>query len=549
VSSQCRDSRGIASGQSLGATKMHNTMSSGTHACIACHSTGVKYVKAGKSARFHHKKLCRDAAAMNSAPPPAPRRAVQCDKCEGLGVLTTSLTSDAPIMEPAFTNRICVIGGGIGGLAFALASQHRGLDVTVYEKDASFTTRSQGYALTMQQGFTQLRKLGFSTDKLRDIGTVSTGHVTLDKDGTIIGRTGRDRWGAPCAKEAKRFNIQLPRQLLRYELLMSLPPDTVQWGKKLVSTSEDSKKLLFADGTTADYDILVDASGIWSQFVAPYELTYLGVIVILGRGRVVTKNDLNLGVDKIWQTVDGVTRMYAMPFGIEGETMWQLSWQCSEEEAKLLGGEAALLLAEAKRRVMGWHDPWTELLNSTSLDDVTGYPAYDRLPIPTFDDLPPAVVVLGDAAHPLSPFKGQGANQALADGVELATLLYTGVRTGVEGSTADESDAGVKRSVGSDSVDVLDAVHRFNLKRSGDGQRIYNEYESSRSVSETTPDVVDDAGDEQCIIRAFHQKMTERVRVKVEQSREATSVLHSDSVLIKGDRTRGKLHACSGKDR
>jgi hypothetical protein len=79
-----------------------------------------------------------------------------------------------------------------------------------------------------------------------------------------------------------------------------------------------------------------------------------------------------LGVDKIWQTVDGVTRMYAMPFGIEGETMWQLSWKCSEEMAKELGSDSTRLLSAAKSRVEGWHDPWTELLNSTSLDDVTG---------------------------------------------------------------------------------------------------------------------------------------------------------------------------------
>jgi NADPH-dependent 2,4-dienoyl-CoA reductase/sulfur reductase-like enzyme len=43
----------------------------------------------------------------------------------------------------ATAGRICVVGGGIGGLAFALAGLHRGLDVTVYEKDDSFDTRSQ----------------------------------------------------------------------------------------------------------------------------------------------------------------------------------------------------------------------------------------------------------------------------------------------------------------------------------------------------------------------------------------------------------------------
>jgi 2-polyprenyl-6-methoxyphenol hydroxylase-like FAD-dependent oxidoreductase len=224
----------------------------------------------------------------------------------------------------------------------------------------------------MQQGFTQLRKLGFSIDQLRDMGTTSTGHVTLDKHGEVIGRIGRDRWGASGNKECKRFNIQLPRQYLRHELLSSIPEGVVQWDKKLTSVATDERKVHFADNTSASYDLIVGADGIWSQFVSHYPLTYLGVIVILGRGRVNTRNEFNFGVDKIWQTVDGVTRMYAMPFGIEGETMWQLSWQCSEEEAVALGGEAAGLLAEAKSRVAGRHDPWTELLQSTSEQDVTG---------------------------------------------------------------------------------------------------------------------------------------------------------------------------------
>lgn len=89
--------------------------------------------------------------------PPMPQRVVNCDSCNGLGILdmTTTLPTDnlgvnlstagqpAGQHQPTFTGKICVIGGGIGGLAFALAGLHRGLDVTVYEKDADFTTRSQ----------------------------------------------------------------------------------------------------------------------------------------------------------------------------------------------------------------------------------------------------------------------------------------------------------------------------------------------------------------------------------------------------------------------
>jgi NADPH-dependent 2,4-dienoyl-CoA reductase/sulfur reductase-like enzyme len=71
---------------------------------------------------------------------------VPCDVCVGLGVVTTTGCVSASERESegvATAGRICVVGGGIGGLAFALAGLHRGLDVTVYEKDDSFDTRSQ----------------------------------------------------------------------------------------------------------------------------------------------------------------------------------------------------------------------------------------------------------------------------------------------------------------------------------------------------------------------------------------------------------------------
>ena len=213
-----------------------------------------------------------------------------------------------------------------------------------------------------------------------------------------------------------------------------------------------------------------------------------------------------------------------------------------------------------------------DLSNLYSFDSVAGYPAYDRWPLPTFHDLQPRVAVLGDTAHPLSPFKGQGANQALADGVELATILCAG---------GNNIENNIRKNK---STCTGESPHRQNLKRSSedltasqsevtgmsDGSDIIPEgnyagsqegfHSSTRSTTSVTStniisdtDTIERSNNNRSLINHANSDhfiqdlMLARVSVKVEQSREATGVLHSAAVLIKGDRTRGKLHGTGGE--
>ena len=126
--------------------------------------------------------------------------------------------------------------------------------------------------------------------------------------------------------------------------------------------------------------------------------------------------------------------------------MWQLSFPYTEEAARSLCKDPTALKSEILRRCAKWHEPIPELLRSTPLDGMAGYPVYDREVLQP-DVLRPGssaaatgaaaastpaaqrrVTLIGDAAHPMTPFKAQGANQALSDAVLLADTLVESIQ-------------------------------------------------------------------------------------------------------------------------
>ena len=447
--------------------------------------------------------------------PPVPPRFVPCPKCNGSGIVPKTedaCNADAKTLPPIRPDAsVAIIGGGLGGLALALALQHRSIPCVVYERDSNFDERSQGYGLTMQQAARAVKALGLTGLQQQQhqqqpdecegqkFGITSKRHLVHKTDGSVVGQWGLRVWGRPetkTKKEAGRQNAHIARQELRRMLLERLEPGTVQWGYRLedytelVGNDDNERKLRAIDITLRKKDdeivsrqatVLVGADGIRSAVrrlkvgddVCP--LRYLDCIVILGIAPTPMETDLADG-ETVFQTADGTTRIYAMPFsaaGAEtagaasnekergrGEMMWQLSFPLSEADAKRLSKEGpAALKAEALARCGGWHAPIPELLRSTPDRLVSGYPVYDRDLLDAErlrggmqgNNDQSSVTLIGDAAHPMSPFKGQGANQALLDAVLLARTLYKAFQVPKDGS----DEVGVEQLLADFELEML----------------------------------------------------------------------------------------------
>lgn len=399
--------------------------------CLKCYGRGKKNLRLGKKAKLRYQIAIHEFEKTQEEGKASVRPQVTqclCDNCSGSGLIRAT---SHPLADSENYPHVAIIGAGIGGMALAVACLHRGIPFTLYERDSSFDVRAQGYGLTLQQASNAIKGLGLFS--LKDEGN-STRHVVHTTEGKEITEWGM-RTHSNIKKSPRRKNVHIPRQALRLALLDQLGNhDVVQWGHRLVYFKECEDKgveLSFqvnGELKNAKADLVVGADGIRSvvrslliKDVTP--LRYLGYMVILGICSLEALEGLQsslLDSATVFQTVNGHERIYMMPHSLDS-IMWQLSFPMPEEEAKALSAQGAQALKEEACRRTQWHKPIPQILSATLPAQISGYPVYDRELLKSeLLEKVGALTLIGDAAHPMSPFKGQGANQALLDALALA---------------------------------------------------------------------------------------------------------------------------------
>lgn len=429
-------------------------------------------------------------------PPVRPKaHLATCASCSGSGLIKSENFPKADIEN---FPHVAIIGGGIGGVALAVACLHRGIPFSLYERDFGFNARSQGYGLTLQQASKAIAGLGLFSLKQ---GVISTRHLVHTPEGKIVGEWGMRKWlGSTSNVTPRKSNVHIARQALRQELLDQLDTENrVHWGHQFIQLKEsvnEGVELSFqVDGKIkkVQADLVVGADGIRSavrKFVIGEEkspLRYLECIVILGICPLANLEGLQsdlLDSATIFQTANGTERIYMMPFTSDS-VMWQLSFPMTEKKAQILSKKGAQALKEEACRRLPWHDPIPQILAATDEAQISGYPVYDRsLFEAEWLEKHKHVTLIGDAAHPMSPFKGQGANQALLDALALARGIAKGCK-----AQSNWRTVGIRKSV----------------------------------------------------LTEFEVEMLERSAIKVKDSAQAAEFLHSEIVLFEGNEPRGRV--------
>jgi salicylate hydroxylase len=315
------------------------------------------------------------------------------------------------IMPPRL--RIAIIGGGIGGLFAANALIAHGFTVAVYEQAPALGEVGAGVYIT-PNAIRQLKRVNLEPAIAR-LGTrVGADSAYFRHDGTHVAPVQVvDAHGSGCFGMHRADMIDL--------LSAPLPAGVVRTGHRAVSFEQtrDTARVAFANGAVIEADVVVGADGIHSEMrphvFPPSTPIFHGTISY--RGLVTRARIPDWPMDR-WQMWAGPKKHFLV-FPVRHGTMVNyVGFVPADGEMKeswSAPGDPEVL----RREFAGWDPRISGLLSQ--VDKTFRWALYDREPLPLWSK--GRLTLLGDAAHPMLPHLGQGANQSIEDGMALAEIL------------------------------------------------------------------------------------------------------------------------------
>ncbi|KAF2204951.1 putative salicylate hydroxylase [Delitschia confertaspora ATCC 74209] len=358
---------------------------------------------------------------------------------------------------------VAIVGGGIAGLTLALGLLSRGIKTTIYERGRSFREIGAGI------GFTPNAEWAMKVLDPRIHAAFKQVTVQNGTDWFIWMNGGSEEDGAVLHKMylGERGFEGCARAEFLDELVKSMPEGTVQFSKNLAGIvdeeGQDKVVLKFADGSSAEADVVIGCDGIRSrvkQFVVGehFQATYTHKYAFRGLIPMETAY-ARLGQDKtdtrhMYLGPDG----HALTFPVAGGKLLNVvafvtdpdEWPLPEKfTAPASKTDAVKAFARFNPTVRAIIDMLPDELNKWAVFDTYDHPA------PTF--IKGRVCISGDAAHAAAPYHGAGAGFAIEDGAVLAYLLSV-VNDRDKALPAEEDD-------GSKALLIRKALEAYNAVR------------------------------------------------------------------------------------
>jgi salicylate hydroxylase len=315
---------------------------------------------------------------------------------------------------------VVIVGGGIGGLFAANALIASSIGVSVYEQAPVLGEIGAGVFLT-PNSVRHLQRVGLEPEVRKWGARVGFDSRYFRHDGTPIAPvqvTDSAGWNA---------TFGMHRADLVATLARSLPAGAVQTGHRCTGFEQDGDmaRVSFANGASAEADAIIAADGIHSDLrpyvFPPSQAVFSGSVAYRG---LVTRERIPHWPTDRWQMWLGKGKHF-LAFPVRaGELINYVGFVPAGEEMKeswSAPGDPEVLRGE----FAGWDPRIEQLLKEVQL--TFRWALYDREPLPTWTN--GRLSLLGDAAHPMLPHLGQGANQSIEDGMALATILALADRT------------------------------------------------------------------------------------------------------------------------